>query len=40
MPSALAHTGQLPNPSVKGTSCGKPQDVPYLERWRILFYSF
>jgi hypothetical protein len=22
----------LPNPSVKGTSCGKPQAAPYLER--------
>jgi hypothetical protein len=21
-----------PNPSVKGTSCGKPQAAPYLER--------
>ena len=21
-----------PNPSVKGTSCGKPQDAPYVER--------
>lgn len=23
---------QLPDPSVKGTSCGKPQDAPYVER--------
>lgn len=31
-----------PNPSVKGTSCGKPQDVPYVERWpqmRALFLA-
>jgi hypothetical protein len=24
--------GQAPNPSVKGTSCGKPQAAPYVER--------
>jgi hypothetical protein len=23
---------QCPNPSVKGTSCGKPQAAPYVER--------
>jgi len=23
---------QRPNPSVKGTSCGKPQAAPYVER--------
>jgi hypothetical protein len=29
--SAACHL-PLPNPSVKGTSCGKPQAAPYLER--------
>jgi hypothetical protein len=35
---AASRSGQLlaqrlsPNPSVKGTSCGKPQAAPYLER--------
>jgi hypothetical protein len=24
---------QPANPSVKGTSCGKPQATPYVERW-------
>lgn len=32
----LAHTRRMarmaPNPSVKGTSCGKPQAAPYVER--------
>lgn len=28
----LAQCGS-PNPSVKGTSCGKPQAAPYVERW-------
>jgi hypothetical protein len=32
MPSALAIGTVLPNPSVKGTSCGKPQSAPYVER--------
>jgi hypothetical protein len=28
----LAAQRHSPNPSVKGTSCGKPQAAPYLER--------
>jgi hypothetical protein len=30
--SAWALHPPMPNPSVKGTSCGKPQAAPYLER--------
>ena len=28
----IARSTASPNPSVKGTSCGKPQAAPYLER--------
>jgi ribosomal protein S18 acetylase RimI-like enzyme len=29
---AVCHSSQAANPSVKGTSCGKPQAAPYVER--------
>jgi len=32
MKSRLSLPSQRPNPSVKGTSCGKPQAAPYVER--------
>ncbi len=30
--SSQVHSILWPNPSVKGTSCGKPQAAPYVER--------
>ena len=32
LPSAASLSSVGPNPSVKGTSCGKPQAAPYVER--------
>lgn len=33
IPSLILSAGEvMPNPSVKGTSCGKPQVAPYVER--------